>query len=214
MMQLKLYMLSKIKKFVLLFVFAGSLLHSFGQLPIVPLDGDVVIPYKIKKININFSDIRSDHPRLFFNADSWESVKSRSLSVEMKKEYDLIKDLAYFNSPYKSDWDATEISWPTKRPGFTIEAGDWGYNVMAAAFVYRITPSTELLTRIKEMLFASLDYYHACYDAGRAVNWYVYSRIGWLAAMDWVWYDLTAEERQELGSGFFRHVDDIFDTTR
>ena len=159
-------------------------------------------------------DIRSDHPRLFFNAESWNSVKNRALSASMENEYDLVVDLAYHDSPYKSDWDSTEIDWPATRPGYTIVAGDWGYNVMAAAFVYRITPSTELLTRIKEMLFASLDYYHACYDADRAVSWYVYSRIGWLAAMDWVWYDLTAEERQELGSGFFRHVDDIFDTTR
>jgi len=211
-MLLKLYMLSKIKTFALLFVFAGSLLYSFGQLPNVPLDGDVIIPFKIKNININFSDIRSDHPRLFFNADTWESVKSRALSVTMKKEYDLIKDLANKNIAYQSDWDSTQINWPAKRPGYSIDAGNWGYNVMAAAFVYRISPTPELLTRIKEMLFASLDYYQACYDAGRAVNWYVYTRIGWLAAVDWVWNDLTAEERQSLGTGIFRHVDDIFST--
>jgi heparin/heparan-sulfate lyase len=134
------------------------------------------------------SKIRNDHPRLFFNADTWPAVKQRALGVnadhfeKVKQHADSVPD----------------------EPG--VE--DWGNHLMSAAFVYRVTGEPVRLEKIQKMLRASLDFYHQRYAEGKAVNWYSTSRISWLAALDWVWNELTPDERRELAASMLKHVDD------
>ena len=148
--------------------------------------------------------VRRDHPRLFFNADTWPAVRERALTVH-KEHLDKVRQHAD-SPPSRGQWSV--IQRPAPRPGTTTEARDWGDRLMSGAFVYRMAPDPERLRRIREMLWASLDYYHACFAANKAVDWYSRSRVSWLAALDWVWNDLAPEERRELGLSMIRHVDE------
>ncbi len=157
--------------------------------------------------------IRPDHPRLFFNSDTWPAVHERALGVH-REYYDLVKQHADTTEPKRGWWadgfrnpDVPPV--PAPRPGSDFDARDWGRQALSSALVYRIEPSPERLKRIRDMLWASLDYYHACYDDNKAVDWYSTSRISWLAALDWVWNDLAADVRTELGLSILRHVDEV-----
>ena len=132
--------------------------------------------------------IRPDHPRLFFNADTWPAVEARTRGVNAD-HFEKVKEHA---------------------DGVPDEPGveDWGNHLMSAALVYRVTGEAARLDKIKKMFRASLDFYHQRYAEGKAVNWYSTSRIGWLAALDWVWNDLTPAERRGLAANMLKHVDD------
>ncbi len=148
--------------------------------------------------------IRPDHPRLFFNADTWPSVRARAL--DNPKLVEAVRRQAETAAP-KPYWPG--LVPPAPRAGSGTQTADWGNALMGLAFLYRIDPSRDRLDRIKEMLRASLDYYHACYAAGHSVHWFSTSRVGWLAAFDWVWNDLSDDERAEMGASMSRHVDEV-----
>ncbi len=98
-----------------------------------------------------------------------------------------------------------------------IGTKDWGRALAPTAFVYRITGDRALLEKIKKMLRASLDFYDRVLAQDTITNVnagavrkahldYPFTRISWLAAFDWVWNDLTPQQRQELASSMIRHV--------
>lgn len=156
--------------------------------------------------------IRADHPRLFFNSDTWPAVRERALTVQ-REYYDAMKAHADTSEPPQGWWanltDPDAVPVPDPRPGSEVDARDWGPQALSCAMVYRIEPTPERLKRIRDMLWASLDYYHACYAVNKAAAYYSYSRLSWLAAMDWVWNDLDPQERAEMGRSMLRHVDDV-----
>ncbi|MEN6644148.1 MAG: heparinase II/III family protein [Armatimonadia bacterium] len=149
--------------------------------------------------------IRRDHPRLYFNADTWPAVKARAEGV-MAQQLEKVRKAGELPVS-KYEWSA--IQRPPTRAGSSFEARDYGDRLMNQAFVYRITSDAASLQKIREMLWASLDYYHACTAQGKSVNWYARSRMGWLCALDWVWNDLQPQERQELAASFLKHVNEI-----
>jgi Heparinase II/III-like protein len=150
--------------------------------------------------------IRTDHPRLFFNADTLPAVLDNALGPN-RKHLDRIKGRADAGPP-KPSW--SDLALPPPRPGSATETRDWGIPLMASAFVYLVEPDPQRLQKIREMLFASLDYYHASYDANKAVSWYATTRVNWLAALDWVWNELNPADRTELVEGMLDHIDDVF----
>jgi hypothetical protein len=159
------------------------------------------------------AQIRPDHPRLFFNSDTWPKVRERALTSQ-RDYYDLLKEYADKSEPQRGWWgdgyaDPDSLPVPPPRPGSDVDPRDWGRQAMSSALVYRIEPSPERLKRIRDMLWASLDYYHACYAANKSVNWYSFSRLSWLAALDWVWNDLDPEDRAEMGRSILAHADEV-----
>jgi hypothetical protein len=156
------------------------------------------------------AQIRPDHPRLFFNSDTWPKVRERALTVK-RDYYEAMKAHADSTTPPKH-WtegrDVEPIPMPPTRPGSDYWPADWGAHALSAAFVYRIEPSPERLKRVRDMLWATLDFYHACYAANMEATYYSTTRLGWLAAMDWVWDDIDPAERAELGRGILAHADE------
>ncbi|MDD2707081.1 MAG: heparinase II/III family protein [Verrucomicrobiae bacterium] len=160
----------------------------------------------VKKTDADWPDrIRRDHPRLFFNRDTWPVVKARALN-EKADDWRKLKELALSPKPEKP-W--SNVPPPKQREGSETVPGDWGYAVARLALVQRIEPDPARLKKIKDMLYASLDYYRACYADNQAASWYGWTGICWLSAMDWIWDELSAQERNELGKGMLEHVDDI-----
>jgi hypothetical protein len=172
------------------------------------LSGCIALPLCLSSLALSqapdWARIRSDHPRLFFNADTWPTIKARA-EGPLREHFTEVRKFADSKQP-PGEWSA--IQRPPNREGSALEAYDWGGKLMGAALVQRIEPDPQRLERIRQMLWASLDYYHACFAAGKSVNWYGFTRLEWLCALDWLWNDLPEGERAELARGFLTHVDE------
>lgn len=130
--------------------------------------------------------IRRDHPRLFFNNDTWPAVRDRTLGAE-KAWYDTIRA--------RVDRLAQEVG-----DGPIATPRDLGPESAWAAFVYRISGEPRYLDLAKKALEASLRYYEQCYEERKAVNWYSTTRVHATLTWDWLFNDLTEAERTEYFS--------------
>jgi heparin/heparan-sulfate lyase len=141
--------------------------------------------------------IRHDHPRLFFNADTWPGVRDRALGAE-RPWYERVKSrtdqlLARFD-------DADEL-----------EPQELGPDAAQAAFVFLVTDDKRYLRLAKRCLNASLEYYDECYRLKRTVNWYSTSRVHAIMAWDWLYNHLTESERREAMSRLVQAIDNVLE---
>ena len=148
--------------------------------------------------------IRPDHPRLFFNADTWPAVKTRALGYH-RSHYDRVK--AHADGPPPAEEWAT-INRPPPRPGTATEIRDWGEQLLSAAFVYLVEPDDARLLDIKTKLWASAEYYHVCYAQGEPVSWYGASRCACFVVLDWLWNHFDPEDRHQISIRLLDHVHD------
>jgi heparin/heparan-sulfate lyase len=158
--------------------------------------------------------IRPDHPRLFFNRETWPAVKARALGEE-HTGYDRLKERVdrYPDTPapasagddfaYRKKEDGTYETVRLPRPT------EWGIQAAQTAFVYLVTGEGKYLARAKKMLEASVRAYHECYEKGMTVNWYSTSRVHWIAAFDWLYNDLSPEERRSLMGSFLMYLENL-----
>ncbi|MEA3226350.1 MAG: hypothetical protein U9Q07_10405 [Planctomycetota bacterium] len=137
--------------------------------------------------------IRSDHPRLFFNADTWPAVKHRALGAE-RKWYEYIKG--------RVDRLKAEL-------GNKAESKELGHEAAWAAFVFQITRDERYLEIAKECLERSLSFYEACFEQKKTVNWYSISRVHATLAWDWLYNDLSETERRNYMSRLVRVIDKV-----
>ena len=84
--------------------------------------------------------IRSDHPRLFFNADTWPAVRQRALGAE-RQWYSYIKG---------------RVDRLKAESGSEVEPGELGPQAAWAAFVFRMTGDEQYLELAKKCLERSL----------------------------------------------------------
>jgi len=158
--------------------------------------------------------IRKEHPRLFFNKDTWPQVRERALHQEsdwydsLKKRVDSYpdnptseskrEDFAYRQTA-DGEYERVRLPRPT----------EWGSQAMQTAFVYLMTGEEKYLEKAKKMLNVSVATYHECYEKGMTVNWYSTSRVSALAAYDWIYNDLTCDERDAILKPFLQHIEDV-----
>jgi hypothetical protein len=134
--------------------------------------------------------IRPEHPRLFFNADTWPDVKTR-----LQHDGEGFKRLQQFVRGLPEE----------------IPVRDWGSELMRAALVHRVQNDPALLAKIRKMLRATIDHYLLLRDFNAQAE----TRVGCAAALDWVWNDLPPTEREGLAHdllryAYGRHVEDVF----
>ena len=160
------------------------------------------------------SEIRPDHPRLFFNADTWPDVKSRALSEENAWYTELKERVDSYPENPTSVGRRTDNALQKKPDGtneVVVKARpvDWGTKAAHTAFVYLVSGEKKYLELTKKMLDVSVKTYHECYEMRMMIDWYSTSRVHWLAAYDWIYNDLTKSERRELMGSFLEHVDSM-----
>ncbi len=158
--------------------------------------------------------IRKDHPRLFFNSDSWPAVKSRALNEE-NAWYGELK-ARVDNYPANPTGESQRMeNGLVEKPDGSVEMvsmpkpRDWGVEAARAAFVYLVSGEKRYLDTAKKMLDISADSYLECYEKRMMIDWYSTSRVHWLAAYDWLYNDLSPSERRDLLGRFLEHVDKI-----
>ncbi|MBI3947842.1 MAG: heparinase II/III family protein [Armatimonadetes bacterium] len=127
--------------------------------------------------------VRQDHPRLFFNRETWPAVKARALGVERE---------------YFARMQAEVAAIRPGSPGLPEPE----MALMKAAFVYRVTGDEAVLVKVRAMLAASVERFlqRATLDNGG------HPRVACLAALDWVWDDLPPAEREGLADGMLRYA--------
>jgi len=158
--------------------------------------------------------IRNDHPRLFFNRDSWPLVRDRALHQE-KEWYASLKGRVdrYPDNPTSASRGTYPAYRRTPAGGYELvelpRPTEWGAQAMQTAFVYLMTREKKYLEKAKKMLRVSVAAYHECYEKGMCVNWYSTSRVCALAAYDWIYNDLSCEERRSILLPFLKHIDAV-----
>ena len=139
------------------------------------------------------AEIRSDHPRLFFNAETWPAVQQRALGEEHQW---------YLDIKGRVDRLMAEL-------GEKAEPRERGPEAAWAAFVFRVTQDAKYLELSKKCLQASLNYYEACFEQKKSVNWYSTSRVHATLAWDWLYNELTEAERRTYMSRLVRVIDNV-----
>jgi len=149
------------------------------------------------------SEICNNHPRLYFNKSTFRDVKKRALNEEkamfdeMKKRVDeLIGQKIEFKEPYVAD-------------GTQNSDHEYGLRAAESAFLYRVLKEEKYLDLTKSLIIALNDYYKLRTDAKLNIQWYAFSRIGTLCAFDWIYDNLTVQERVEMGRPLLLVINDM-----
>ena len=145
-------------------------------------------------------EIRKEHPRLFFNKNTFREIRNRALNEErelfdeMKKRVDLlIGQEIKFTNPLEPD-------------GHQNNDHEFGTRAAEAAFVYLVLEDKKYLELSRNILVRLIDYYTFRNQHNLNIQWYAFSRINALAAYDWIYNDLTEKERTEIGSPFIQAI--------
>ena len=157
--------------------------------------------------------IRRDHPRMFFNKDTWPAVKARAEGPARVARDALLKRCdGYPDNPV-----CTGTGQPKDRPGLTVDPvhtgipniNEWGIQSAECALAWRFTGDPKYLAKAKAMLLANVKGYDEAYANRRAVNWYSTTRVNSLCAYDWIYEALTDDERRAIIVPLVRHCEDV-----
>ncbi|MFC1606774.1 SGNH/GDSL hydrolase family protein [Candidatus Latescibacterota bacterium] len=139
--------------------------------------------------------IRADHPRIFINRNSFPVVKANALGRD-KKHFDAMKARV------------------DKLLDAKLENKDYGVQSCEAAFVLLVTGDERYFPHAVELLKTSVAHYHDRYVHQKPVHWYAYSRICAWAAYDWLFNDMSREERMSIGKSFIDAVEQVQPTDK
>lgn len=129
------------------------------------------------------SSIRTDHPRLFFNKDTWPALRDRALGPEAQW---------YAQLKNRVDRRLAELATQDKP-----EPRELGQDAAWAAFVHLMTQDTKYLDLARKCLDTSLRFYDLCFEQKKAVDWYSTSRVHATLAWDWMYNSLSEQERTD-----------------
>ncbi len=148
--------------------------------------------------------IRADHPRLFFNKETWPEVRARALGAE-REWYESVKaDVDRFMATGKRGRERHLIP-----PNESVVSRDFGVMAAQAAFVFRVTDDPRYLNLARTCLRTSIEFYETCFKARIAVDWYSTSRVHATMAWDWLYDHLDENERVELMSRLVQVIDKV-----
>jgi heparin/heparan-sulfate lyase len=145
----------------------------------------------IRKIKLN-------HPRLYFNDNTLPEVKSRALNEE-KALYETIKIRID-----RLTGQTIELENPLAENSSDHQLAN---RAAEAAFLYLITDETKYLELSKNLLMKVSEFYQIRNRNQLIVNWYAHSRVHALMAYDWLFNDLSEEERSEIGTLLFEELE-------
>lgn len=163
------------------------------------------------------ADIRRDHPRLFFNADTWKEIKARTEKSGPERDY-LIKlvnevssmtdnPVAQNTGPLDTQTyvldDGTIMTVDDTTPDYVVE---FGSEASKCALAWRLTGNAAWLEKAKKMLSVSVAAYTEATENRRPVAWYSTGRILAICAYDWIYEALSPEERRSYIVPIMEHA--------
>lgn len=148
-------------------------------------------------------EVRSDHPRLFLNADDLPAVKANAEGPmaaqlsKMKARIDAILD------------KPIEFPDPLAASGESNTNHEYGFRASEAAMLWLMTGQPNYLEFTKKLLTELAGYYRMRCDNNLNIHWYAFSQICTLCAWDWVYNDLDPAERKEIGDKLYDAIYDV-----
>lgn len=143
------------------------------------------------------SAISIRHPRLFLNETTLSNIRTNMTPSQRQ---------------YLSELQQRVDAYP--KPGtnaMAAPARDFGKEAADTALIYILTGEKKYCEKAFILLKESVGYYHAQYAKSEGVNWYSSSRIGALCAFDWLYNDLTGEQKKTVGQDLLAHILDTQD---
>lgn len=148
------------------------------------------------------SQIRQEHPRIFIVKDDIPMIKEAA-KTHAKRTYDAMK--------HRAD---TLLGRPIEFVDVLAKLGDgndnknYGFYASDAAMMWLITEDPKYFDLAKEIITKLADYYQLRADNNLNIEWYAFSQICALCAYDWIYNDLTTEERDTIGRALFKAMCD------
>lgn len=142
--------------------------------------------------------IRADHPRLFINKDDIPFIKEAAATFE-KKTFEQIRKRAdklldkeiVFENPLAATGEGNANRF-------------YGYNAADAALMWLVTEDVKYLDLTKRILGSLIPYYQLRVDNNLNIEWYALTQVCAMCAYDWIYNDLTPEERESFGRSLYK----------
>ena len=146
------------------------------------------------------SSIRTDHPRMFFTAEDIPQIVNNSM----------LFDARIFNGTQKRiDRMIEKGLEPKKDKKESNSMAQFGYRVADAAMLWVVTKNPKYLELTKTLLDKIITYCDSRLSNDKNPNGQAFPVITTLCAYDWIYNDLTVEERAELGKKLYKVTYDI-----
>lgn len=146
------------------------------------------------------TNVTTEHPRVFFNKATFEQVKMKALGLE-NNAYSTIKSRVD-----KLHGKDITFSAPNAKDGSSNSDHEYGMRAAEAAFIYQVTKEARYLELTKNLLTSLVNYYEYRNNNKLNIAWRSFSRINTLAAYDWIYNDLTEEERKNIGTKLLKEI--------
>lgn len=160
-------------------------------------------------------EIRKDHPRIFFNSDTWPQVKARAEGQAREYLEALLSTVnGLTDNPVAENTGPLNIKEGRQADGSYVSLAhtsikpikEFGREASQCALAWRFTGEKRYLEKAKKMLYVSVNAYTEATDNRRPVSWYSTERILALCAYDWIYEALTPEERSAFIVPMVEHV--------
>mgnify|MGYP005764463667 CR=1 FL=1 len=147
--------------------------------------------------------VRPTHPRLFFNEEDISTIRTTAFGREsavyeaMKTRIDelMTKGIEFVD--------------PLAATGESNTNHEYGFRASESAILYLISGERKYLDFTKTLLKELTEYYLLRVRNNLNIAWYAYSQICTLCAYDWIYNDLTEDERHSIGRPLFEAMYDI-----
>lgn len=144
--------------------------------------------------------IRNDHPRLFFTSEDVPTIVNNSMLFEertftmMKRRVDRLinKGFEFKNELKENNPNA-----------------QYGYRAADAAMLWVITKDKKYFDFAKMLLGKMVDHYELRLEHNLNVSGQSFTIISTLCAYDWLYNDLTVEERNDLGKRLYTATNNL-----
>lgn len=148
--------------------------------------------------------LRPDHPRLFLNADTLPAIRSRAMN-EASEHFEAMRNyvdalppdapVIFTPDPVERNEDGSLKVKPGQQ-GHTLFKYNGGEQAMRAAFVYLVTGEPQYLEKAKNYLRLATFVFQWTADNDIWVDLTGNVRINAMAAYDWIYNELTPQERE------------------
>ena len=141
--------------------------------------------------------IRTDHPRMFLTAEDIPQITRAAQGYENNSFRTMQKQIDHLIT------QGVEFKNPLSRTGENTKNDRYGERVSEAAMLWLVTKDTKYLDFTKSLLYQLIDYYKLRVANDLNITWYGFPVIATLCAYDWIYNDLSVEEREKMGRDLY-----------
>ena len=148
--------------------------------------------------------IDRNHPRLFFSDADFQRMKEisrtdprfKDILVQIKHYADTVYPEEVNESTYYKTYKGKQVFYSKER---------FGGPASRCAYLWKLTGDRKYLKMGIKILRYAAKWYNKRFDNLQSVEWTCFTRLHALCAYDWMYNDMTPEERLSIGKDLFRH---------